>query len=175
MLVGWHDICQVCIGLALQFCVLPLNHSNIHIFKYPNIQMARPFGMMQKWPAVWCNYKYSMMQHRKPFEIQRCGQILLLEKLILLFSIFGEDAIWFQLMFIPINVQEIKFWPIKYFFRPCKCCWWWRNILRVPKGYSALITSDHYAAPAHEPCHHYGYLPLSPLPSIKSRSSVRPS
>ena len=149
-------------------------HSNIHIFKYPNIQMARPFGifgMMQKWPALWCNYKYSMMQQRKPFEIQRCGQILLLEKMFLLCFLL---YIWWSCKLIPINVQELKFCPKKFFFT-LACCCWWRNILRVPKGYSALITSDHYAAPAHEPCHHYGYLPLSPLPSIKSRSSVRPS
>ena len=67
--------------------------------------MARPFGifgMMQKWPVLWCNYKYSMMQQRKPFEIQRCGQILLLEKncfCFVFFSISGEVANWFQLMF----------------------------------------------------------------------------
>ena len=105
VVVGRHDIRQVCIGLALKLYVLPFKYSYIQIFIYSNIQMARPFGifgMMQKWPALWCNYKYSMMQQRKPFEIQRCGQILLLEKncfCFVFFSISGEVANWFQLMF----------------------------------------------------------------------------
>lgn len=154
-------------------------YSTIQIFIYSNIQIFKWQGHL-----VWCRsgqccgatINIQWCNRESPLKYKDVVRFSYLKKIdsALFFSIFGEVANLFQLMFIPINVQELKFCPLKCFFT-LACCCWWRNILRVPKGYSALITSDHYAAPAHEPCHHYGYLPLSPLPSIKSRSSVRPS
>ena len=46
---------------------------------------------------------------------------------------------------------------------------------QILNGYSALITSDPNGPIAHEPCHHYGYLPLSPFPAMASQSTIQPS
>ena len=152
-------------------------HSTIQIFIYSNIQIFKWQGHLVY--LVWCRsgqrcgatINIQCCNRESPLRYKDVVRFSYLKKLFLLCFLL---YIWWSCKLVPINVQELKFCPIKYFFT-LACCCWWRNILRVPKGYSALITSDHYAAPAHEPCDHYGYLPLSPLPSIKSRSSVRPS
>ena len=56
----------------------------------------------------------------------------------LFFSIFGEVANLFQLMFIPINVQELKFCPKKCFFLPLQMLLLMTKYSKSPQGLFSL-------------------------------------
>ena len=104
VVVGRHDIRQVCIGLALKLYVLPFKYSYIQIFIYSNIQMARPLVYL-----IWCRsgqrcgatINIQWCNRESPLRYKDVVRFSYLKKLFLLwfFSIFGEVADWFQLMF----------------------------------------------------------------------------